>query len=181
MAIDSESSSGINWSATRWIVAAAMFTLLFVMVAVVMGLMLGIERNSAYCEKFDTDTVTTSSGSMKEVRKSTLYPYSGGWNSREFGKTAAQCVDLCLADSTCLGFFRENENSSPANQQTCYFYTHNNTQAMVGLEVKVDPYFVGTELVVGAQLPEVASDTYLKSTTSWTMFRSLFNDAGVVQ
>jgi len=172
-----------NWSAARWLTAGILVTILFILVSIIMGILLGVSENSIYCDAFQTDTVGTAQGSMEEVLKTTLYPYTGLYDHREFGKSITECVDICLGNTfgPCKAFYRENENSHPANQSTCYFYSNNNVNELVGADVDVDLFFTGTNMIVGAELPETHSDTYLKTGVDWKMFRSQYSDAGVVQ
>jgi hypothetical protein len=172
----------INWGATRWLTAGILFTILFVLVAIIMGLLLGVTKDAVFCDAFKTDTVGTGQGEMQEVLKASLFPYTGGWDHREFGKSVNECVDICLSDTfgPCKAFYRENENSAPANQGTCYFYSNNNVQQLVGADVDIDLFFTGTSMIVGAELPETHSDVYVKTGQAWKMFRSGFDDPGVV-
>lgn len=166
----------MNWSATRWLLAGFMIMILFGLAAVVMGTILAVSSNSVFCDKF---TVEDDGKGFNEVKDATLYPYSGQWNSSEFGKTLQECRNTCTADPSCQGFVRHNADST-LDKDTCRYYTGNNVQTLVGSDVQLSGFFNTTTLVAGAQLPEQHTDVYLKPATSWNMFRSTFDRATVV-
>jgi hypothetical protein len=162
----------INWSATRWLTAGFMFVALFVLAAVMMGIILAVSSNAVFCGEFNT---ADDGKGFNKVKDTTLYPYSGEWDSSEFGKTLQECRDTCTADPSCQGFVHHNANST-VDQDTCRYYTGNHAQALVGSNVQLSQFFDTATLIAGAQLPEQHTDVYLKTATPWNMFRSGFNE-----
>lgn len=163
-----------NHQTARWVTfAVMMFLLLVVMVLVMAVLVSSNEGSDAYCVSFDS----TDLGTFTKIGKTTLYPYSGTWNTLELGATEQQCLDSCSGDANCMGFFRVNENGSTSSQGNCFFYTANNAQSMVTSQVELSPFFVTSDLVVGGQLPAESTDTYVKNSKEWIMFRSGFLEA----
>ena len=160
----------MNWTATRWILAIFFLSILLVLTVILAGILV-LGESSWFCEEFNTNDVST----MKEFKDSTLYPYSGTWNSVQHGQTIQECVSTCENDATCKGFFRNNEDGSMVNNGSCYFYQANNVKDLVGSNVNLSLYFNTTDLILGTELPETQTDTYIKTNEDPVVFRSHFN------
>lgn len=165
-----------TYDGKKWVPAIVMIVLLLIATGVVLGLMIPLEKGT-YVNKF---TESTDSTTMTRFDNSSLYPYSGTWDQVQTGKTIDQCISICVADSTCRGFFHHTTLSSAAEQDTCYFYRNNNVQSLVGTNVELSPYFVDTALVFGAELPGNDTNVYIKNGQAFKMFRSSFAEPTVI-
>lgn len=171
-----------EFEANRWIPAMVVIVVVMITLAVVMALLVTVE-SGAYVSKFDQSTVQLDghTTTMTKFKGSTLCPYSGTWDTSDVGQTIDQCLETCLADETCRGFFHHNTLSSVGSQDACYFYRNNNAQEMVGSNVEMSAYFIDSALVFGDQLPGTSTDTYIKDGQSFKMFRSLFDKSVILQ
>lgn len=165
----------MDWSSVKWIGVGLGGVLILFVVAFIMSILLSTDAGAGYCAEFTQSS--SAGGSMTKVAHSSLYPYSGTWSSVEYNKSETECEALCTG--SCVGFYRENENSVPVQQGTCYFYTDNNVANFVGAGVNVSPFFTSSELVVGAELPEIYTDAFIKTGVTWRMFRSRFDNSAV--
>ena len=160
----------MNWTATRWLVGIFFLSILLVLTVVLAGILV-LGESSWFCEEY----TKTNLGNMHEYKDSTLFPYSGTWDSVKHGQTIQECVSSCNDDGTCLGFYRHNEDGSITDNGSCYFYEANNVKDFVGSDVNLSLYYNTTDLIVGTELPETHTDTYIKNNETPLIFRSHFN------
>ena len=171
-----------EYDGKKWVTAMVMVLVLLVTVAVVMALLVTVESGT-YVEKFASSTVHLAgeSTTLTKFAGTTLYPYSGQWNTSAVGQTLDMCAATCLSDVTCRGFFHHNALSNTAQQNACYFYRNNNVESMMGTNVAFSEYFMDTALVFGDELPGSSTDTYIKEGQAFKMFRSDFDQSLVVR
>lgn len=164
-----------TYDGSKWVPAIIMILVLLILTGVILGLMIPLESGT-YVDSFSSDTTKT----MTKFSGSSLYPYSGTWDSSSTGQTVDQCTTTCANDSTCRGFFYHTALSNTVQQNTCYFYRNNNAQTLVGSNVDLSPYFVDTALIFGVELPGSNTDVYIKNGQSFKMFRSSYADPVIV-
>ncbi len=149
--------------------------LLFLLILIMVNFFLGIVLNYYAYWYCPTPLAVTDVGTMKKYKKASLYPYNGNWSKSLTDLTEAGCIDTCIADPDCKGFFR---HATPA---TCYFYTATGTAAMLGSQVVVDPAFTSTDtFVIGRQQPSYSSDVYLKSGVAYKALASIYDQPVVL-
>lgn len=170
-----------EYDGKKWVTCFVLLVVLLMAVATILGLMVTGSKG-AYVNKFDSTAVGVvgTAGTMTKFTGSTLYPYSGQWDTSDVGQTLDQCLSTCLLDDTCRGFFHHNALSAVGSQDSCYFYRNNNVQQMMGSNVEYSPYFMDSALVFGAPLPGTSTDTYIKDGQAFKMFRSAFDHTSVV-
>lgn len=156
------------------LIVGILLLLLFVVAVLVMGILLATE-NGIFCGMPESELLSVDAGTMRVIYDTSLYPYNGTWDSKQVGKTVAECMSICLNDSNCQAFHRHNEDGLPIDAGTCFFYNRNNVESMLGTGVVVDPYFTQGKMVVGHQLPLYSTDVLLKTNTAYTVFRSAFD------
>lgn len=163
-----------EYDGRKWVPAIVMVVVILTAAAVVVGLMF-TGKPGVYAPKFDAEVVTDSQGgTMTKFHATSLYPYSGQWDTVVLGRTAAQCLETCVTDTTCRGFFHHNSLSAVDRKDSCYFYRNNNVRRMMGPNVEFSSYFEDLALVMGAQLPGSSTDVYVKDGQEFKMFRSVF-------
>jgi hypothetical protein len=169
-------SISINRRVLTMVMILLMVILLLVAAAFVIAAVI-LETGNLYCGPFETTHVNANA---IKYHGTSLYPFSGNWNSSAVGKTEAECLSLCQADSTCLGFYRHNENDRQVQQGTCRFYQRNNVVNMLGNGVGLSDFFTHTTtLVLGDEQPETRTDTYIKHSTDYNVFRSSYDGAAI--
>ena len=65
---------------------------------------------------------------------------SGGAAPNTVAKTAAACQQVCLADSTCLGFDFTKNSPTPTTSTLCWIHTNPTTFAAKSADTGADQY-----------------------------------------
>ncbi len=156
-------------------------TVILIATAVVMSCVV-TTRSSVYVEDFPKSQLTVDgvSGTLHGFEGSSLYPYSGTWNSVLANTTLTKCANQCLTDETCRAFTWYGTQNPSELANSCRFYTNNNVQSTVGFNVEMSPFFLGVEMIIGDELPLEQSSTYIKNGESFRSLRSDFSDSKIV-
>jgi len=162
------------------LIGGILLTVVFVVAAIVVGIILAVD-NGLYVSGPSMETVTNASGhNMTLFSNAGLYPFNGTPDDIKNGQTPSTCIDVCVANPRCQGFFIHTENSLPVNQGSCSFYYGNNVQDFVGSHVNLPGYFTAGNILVGTQQPLTATDVYLKTNTAYNIFRTSYDSPTTV-
>lgn len=148
-------------------------TLLFVLIIIDIVLAFVWYENSWFYCPIPAEGVAVST--MRVFENATLFPYNGNWTTTQTGLTETQCVNQCLGDSACQAFYMH------ADPAVCYFYNQPQTQTMLGATVNVSSHFTSTtNFIIGRQTPTYSSTVYIKPSTPFSLFASIYDQPNIV-
>ena len=141
----------------------AIFSVLLGMVLLVVLTTLGIIV-SVGGQDLCSPAPTEQGKDFLQVTGSSLFPYMGQATLESKGHPVVdECLAICLHDKDCLALYHHTQNDVPERQGDCFFYHANNAVATVGKDIALSPFFDTSALVVGPQLPNSATNVYIKN------------------
>jgi len=116
---------------------------------------------------------TESTEDYVVVHQASLLPYSGKPDATsDPGQTIQQCRAHCFGDAKCLGFSRR---ADPSGQGRCYYYHGNNAKKYKSVdELEIHPFYLRSDLLVGPELYEQHTTTFLKHIASYQTMRGMY-------